>query len=442
MFIKHGERASARTPWRVVLGLTALCSIGAGCGFRSAAASTCGPDTEADFITCMLNLAPVVPVGSDDRKIVYEAPKTIRVLHGNSCVEAPNALQGSSLGFRVQQQASVPSTLADSGTVFLNGWEARYHNGDHHVQGLGTAIVNISEARDTASGQFILNWEAGGVLSDENGDDPYDWCYSYTVVFWSRGGSGFDAVAFARSLPSRQAEGSDPGNDTALRDLYASANNAYGPGVVLPQGFALIWDSDADRHLLQAGFDFGNPTKTLDGGLSWTSRTLFKDNDQRHDYFGAELVQVLSYASPQMVHPETVYKETSGGWVPANNWMSMAPKDSISFCTGVGDPTGEEHYKIEGVPFHYAVPVLKAWELGYLCEDHHVRQIGASIKDFRYERAAGASTGTLYYTLSMLLSDDSGNLDYGSAIVDVFGMNARGVPQAIAADVPLLDAQE
>ena len=51
--------------------------------------------------------------------------------------------------------------------------------------------------------------------------------------------------------------------------------------------------------------------------------------------------------------------------------------------------------------------------------------MGASITDFRYERDASGTSGTLYYTLSMLLSDDSGNLDYGSAVVDVFGMNAR-----------------
>ena len=48
---------------------------------------------------------------------------------------------------------------------------------------------------------------------------------------------------------------SDPDNDTALRDVYGSANNAYGPGVVLPQGFALMWTGNSDRHLLQTGFD-------------------------------------------------------------------------------------------------------------------------------------------------------------------------------------------
>jgi hypothetical protein len=58
------------------------------------------------------HMAPVVPVGSDSRKIVYEAPGLIRVLHGSSCVSAPNALQGSALGFRIQQQESVRASSA------------------------------------------------------------------------------------------------------------------------------------------------------------------------------------------------------------------------------------------------------------------------------------------------------------------------------------------
>jgi hypothetical protein len=71
--------------------------------------------------------------------------------------------------------------------------------------------------------------------------------------------------------------------------------------------------------------------------------------------------------------------------------------------------------------------VLKGWELGYLCTDHHVREIGASITDFRYERELNATTGTLYYTLDVKLTDDEGNLSYGAASVDIFGMNARGL---------------
>jgi len=66
----------------------------------------------------------------------------------------------------------------DEGTVFINGWRLRYAEGDHQVFALSSAIVDI-EKQDGK-----LRWKAGGVLSDRSGDDPYDWCYHYTVLFW------------------------------------------------------------------------------------------------------------------------------------------------------------------------------------------------------------------------------------------------------------------
>ncbi|NJD36506.1 MAG: hypothetical protein FIA96_17060 [Betaproteobacteria bacterium] len=443
-FLPSGTFMGAMSRWlrqcslrELSICVVLLGALMGGCGFTARAYSHCGEPDSPDYITCTINASAIVPVGSDTRKIVYEAPGLIRVVHGTSCVSRPSAwISGDDnlLGFRVQQQESVPLTIADSGTVFLNGWDLRYHNDDHHLQGFGAAIANITEARDPNSGQFVLNWDAGGVLSDENGDDPYDMCYSYTVVFWNRSSIAFDAVALARSLPFRHPSGSDPGNDTALRELPGFSDNAYGQGVVLPQGFAQLWTTDGDHHLLQSGFDLGTPT-VVNNDLSWTSRTLLKDNDQRRDYMGAELVTVLSYESPKMLHPQTVMVESPNGWVPATNEVPLAPQDSSWFCTGIGNPTGEAHYRIDNVPLEYAVPVLRGWELGYLCSDNHVRHMGASITDFHFERADNATSGTLFYTLSLPLSDDSGNLDYARAVVDVFGMNALGAgPHPI--DVP------
>jgi hypothetical protein len=339
-------------------------------------------------------------------------------------VQAPKAQDAGVIGFRIKASDSVPLSLADSGTVFMNGWELRYTKRDHHVQGLGSAIVNVSTTR--SGDDFVLNWEAGGVLTDQNGDDPYQWCYSYTVVFWSRRGTAFDAVASSTGVPVMQNTSSDPGNDSALRSMTGAANNPYGPGVVLPQGFAMIFDGD-DHHLLQVGLDYGQHATVEPGKIQWRSRTVLKDDDARRDYFAGELVSVLSYSSPQSWHPASVLRQTANGWQVVQNEVSLAPQASDSFCSAVGDPTHAQNYKILNVPYEYAVPVLKGWELGYLCTDHHVREIGASITDFRYEREPNAMTGTLYYTLDVKLRDDQGNLNYGGASIDVFGMNARGI---------------
>ena len=389
-----------------------------GCGFSSPVAQTCGPDAAAEgFITCALNMAPLVAAGSDTRQIVYQAPGLLRVLHGQSCVDAPSATDGRQFGFRIAQSELLPAAYADSATVYMNGWHLRYAKEDHHVQGMGSAIVNIRETR-TPDG-LQLQWEAGGVLSDQNGDDPYQWCYNYTILGWTRSSKAFDMVAGQRGVSAVRP--SDPGNSTALHAISGSAQNPYGSGAVLPQGFALLWAGSDDRHLLQAGFDLGAHFPSATGEMAWTSRALFKDNDASHDYYAGELISTLTYRSPEQLHPTQVWQQTPQGWKAQNNAVSLTPEASESFCTVIGDSTREEHYKVD-VPYEYAVPVLAGWELGYGCTDHHVRQIGAQITEFHYERAANGSGGTLFYTLSLALGDDSGNINYGGASIDVLGM--------------------
>jgi hypothetical protein len=406
----------------VVAALIAV--IASGCGFSSPQVSQCGPTNSPNWIQCMLDTAPFRDSDSNARKVVYEAPGLIRVLHGESCVNAPQAAQSEAVGFRIRDTASVPFSIADSGTVFMNGWHLRYKNGDHHLQALGSALVNVTTSR--TADEFVLNWEAGGVVTDDNGDDPYQWCYTYTAVFWSRRGTAFDAVMSHTGLGVLHQTAADPGNDGAVRFLSGSTNNPYGPGVVLPQGFAMLF-SGPDHHLLQVGLDYGQHYTLPGGFIAWDSRTLLKDNDKQRDYYAGELVATLSYSSPQSWHPESVQRKSVYGWESQPNAVGLLPYGSTSFCSGLGDSSRVEEYKIEGVPFEYAVPVLKGWELGYVCTDHHVRELGASIVDWHYERGADAKAGTLYYTLSTKLGDDGDNVSYGRASIDVFGMNARGI---------------
>jgi hypothetical protein len=48
------------------------------------------------------------------------------------------------------------------------------------------------------------------------------------------------------------------------------------------------------------------------------------------------------------------------------------------------------------------------------CEDNHVKAIGTSLSDFSYDKAPGASTGTLHIVVDTVFNDDhwlSGSLD-------------------------------
>ncbi|HKU38523.1 MAG TPA: hypothetical protein VJR89_10260 [Polyangiales bacterium] len=413
----------------------------AGCSFESPVAQSCLGKSDQDFITCALGMAPVVQPASQTRETVYEAPGRIRVLHGSACVDAAHAANSREFGFRIQQSELLPKAYADSATVFMNGWNLRYANGDHHVQGFGSAIVNISESRQ-ADG-LLLQWEAGGVLADQNGDDPYQWCYTYTIVGWMRASTGFDAVVGDRGLSFvRRA---DPGNSTSLHTIDGAARNIYGPGVVLPQGFAMMWDDRGDRHLLQAGFDLGKLYASGSGQMAWTTRTLLKDNAPSNDYYAAELVSTLTYNGPQWYHPAEVSLQTdAGAYEPRRNAVDLTPFAGDTSCTAVGYSTPRvQNYRVD-VPYAYAVPVLSGWELGYVCTDHHVREIGASITDWRFERRPDGTSGTLYYTVELPLNDDSDNVSYNRVAIDVLGMKpmqAGPYPLFGSGDAPQLEAE-
>jgi hypothetical protein len=397
-------------------GLVVLVGLAGGCTFSSPAASCFGGNTSEGFITCALSMAPVVAPSSHTRSIVYEESNRLRVEHGQACVQVEQAASSSQFAFRIQQSETFPAAYADSATIIMNGWKLRYLNSDHHVQGFGSAIVNVREARTDAGLQ--LQWEAGGVIADQNGDDPYEWCYSFTLVGWRRG--GFDAVAFERNLSYIKA--ADPGNVSAVHAIDGLARNVYGAGAVLPQGFAMMWGDQSDRHVLQAGFDMGQHYSSGSGQMSWTARALFKDNAVVNDFYIGQLVSTMSYSAPEQFHPAEVLLETANGWVPQRNKVDLTPFDGDSSCQAVGNSTPSLlSYRVD-VPYTYAVPVLAGWELGYVCTDHHVRQIGAAIVDWRFEPRADGLGGSVYYTIEQALGDDSDNINYARVSVDVLGL--------------------
>ena len=142
--------------------------------------------------------------------------------------------------------------------------------------------------------------------------------------------------ATPEALTFVHSEGSDPGNDTARREL-PGAVQVSDPRAVLPRAFGFVWGSDTDHHLLQAGFDLGTPVPSGDT-ISWTSTTLWKDNSTRRDYYGSAIVSVLSGPSVNMWHPDTVLRRSgsSGSWLPVANTVPLTPKNDAesSPCCG------------------------------------------------------------------------------------------------------------
>jgi len=413
----------------VVIGLAvALASTFMGCGFHSQPGLSLNTPEGVEQV---LNTAPTISLATSNISTVYEAAGRLRVQHGSGCARASRAVStdGNSLGFRIHDMAAVPLDYGDAGTVFLNGWRLEYADDDHHVIGLGSAIYNVTEVRN--GDQFELHRDAGGVLSDFDGDKPYEWCYYYTVVFWKRSSSAFDAVAFNHAGTFVQPTESDVGNNTAVRDLPGAwMNDPYGPRAVLPRGFGLTWVGSGDHNVLQAGFDLGTPVSTGDT-LSWTAQTLLKDDDTRRDYHGAALVSVLSSRSVQQWRPAAVssWSDSLNRWVPYLNNTRLTPMAPEGFgCVG-GDPnTMRTQFSVDNVPFDYAVPVLHGWQLQYPCSDHNVKKIGAWLTEFSYVKAASAATGTLLYTIESTLADNAfffgPNGGEASYNISILGLNA------------------
>jgi hypothetical protein len=404
--------ASVVTGLMMALAATVMACTFMACDFAS-------PDAlkTPEGINKVLNAAPVRPLEEAGRWTVYEVPGKLSVQHGFGCAKADHAATEEYIGFRIRDSAAVPLTFADAGTILLNGWDVEYTNGDHHVTGLGTAIFNITETHTEDA--FALHWEAGGVLSDKDGEDDYKWCYRYTLVFWNQG--AFDAVVPAQTdVATTFVE-----DGTALLDLpgHFPTPPYGGPHAVVPRGFGQTY-VDKDHEVLQVGFDLGPDTPDIVGNeITWTSQTVLKDEDSEDGHEAAAFVTVLSGQSVELWQPPTVQHLIGAQWVEEPTELNLSPEGPSSFCNDTEQFL--EHYMVK-VEFDYAVPVLTGWDLSYECAEHHVERIGVYIVEFDYVKDPNAPTGTLHYTVFSTLRDDNNHGHAARYQVGILGLNGFG----------------
>ena len=276
-------------------------------------------------------------------------------------------------------------TLSTAGyntaTVFLNGWRLRYTSKDHHIVGLSTGIVDIDH------NQNQLRWKAGGILSDEKGDDEFTWCYYYTALLWNSGHL-FDAIPY------------DTDNGAELTFLAPESTNRYieenfsldlHPGALLPRGFGLLRsDFRNDQHLNSFALDYSQNlfyTDAADGGYTvWQFNTRFHDRLGDDPYIATEVVSILEGDSVELLEPD--FDIIPGG-----------PNGSPG--TGYHDVVSQTIVE-ENLPFDYAVPMLTGWDIGLNSNgDSHIKEIGAWIASFTYDK----DTGTLTYTIESAFHD-------------------------------------
>lgn len=364
--------------------------------------------------------------------VVFEDPGKIRLVDGFECTSADGKgiwLEGRSL--------ELPD-YATQATLFLRGWNLKYLGGDHHAKGLATIIYNLRIENQA------LMWDAYGTLHDRNSDDSYEWCYYWTAMAWND--EVIDAVVDHDDAGDLQKKSNSTAsylveeNETALVILPSYIHNPVAfrgkqAVVILPRGFLIHW-SDPDHHLLQLAYNLDHNEPFIENGkqygvlpdpplpgtasfidsgfVSWETHGILKDNRAKRDYGFTEFFSALAGDAVGMVQPP----------------FSIRPKEDAGLFEGcITTPSGlkTEEYVITNVPFDYAIPVLAGWELGYGCEDHHVREIGIRVHDVEYDKPPAASTGTLRYQLSSILTDDSSNGHTFRHKVHILGLNSSGI---------------
>ena len=410
----------ARRAAATVVGLAVVAiNLLQACGFSAGR----GIETPQDVYDILDESQYVEPYASDRWTVVDDAQ--LRVEHGWACAAAEDAASQEYIGLRVGGFTKLPKNF--DGTVFLNGWHLEYQHKDHHVVGLGTSIFNIVQLNDT------LVWNAGGVLSDHNGDDAYRWCYDYTTVAWPRPStSPFGGIVHTPhvdiqaivSNPQAQLMYTVSGRAGGVDEIASSfkvKGKKEGRGVLLA-GFGVSYRDD-DHHVRQIGFDLGK-TRVKRKKIKWLSDVVFKDDHDRAA-LGASIVSVLTGDSVEVFHPASATIE-SGDATPGviANDLQLTPVTQTSGAC-LGDLAARTIEMAVVTPaYTWAMPMLTGWNLGSPCGDNHLRHVGARITDFHYVREAGASTGTLSYTLQTDYGDQDGFPGmFGGAQVDVLGIN-------------------
>jgi hypothetical protein len=203
---------------------------------------------------------------SSNRTPVFEEDGTIIVYRGMGCAESNKPETQEAVV--VEEELNLPR-YAVNATVFLNGWHLRYLHGKHNVAGVGTSIYKI-RLEDGSTGK-ILRWRASGALSDDNFDDPYSWCYTYTVVAWNPVNLALvvdhdDGPCSAKPEETRDANYfADALNQKTTTALSAFPSFIQNPGfassktvAVLPRGFGFLWEyscNPVDHQILQAAYN-------------------------------------------------------------------------------------------------------------------------------------------------------------------------------------------
>ena len=356
------------------------------------------------------------------RKTAFEDDGKFIMVEGSECIQHDKDTESAT----ILSFVDMPNYV-DNGTVILNGWDLRYLHSDHEVRALRADITH-SKLVTGGGGAPILVFEVEGELSDQSGDDAYEFCVHYTGIGYSTDVfdahiegdyNGIDTWALeAKSdsavsmLESIWSEGELKGNDSIAvipRGFDFQFDNAFECELRVPP---CRWDDPADHHLRQVAYSLFQigASPNPGGNPHWVTQTIFKDNNTRTHW-------IKTRAS--LIGGNSIKLHT--------DLLALNPiSGKTNICrNGEDGVVRTETVRINELPYDYAVPMLTGWDLNYECGDQHVQRTGIWIHDINFD----PDFNSLEYKVSSILRDKDGAPGFNATHrVTVLGLNRRPPP--------------
>lgn len=355
------------------------------------------------------------------RKTAFDDGKFI-IVEGSECVQRDDG----SASATILSFIDMPNYV-DSGTVILNGWDLRYLLSDHEVRALRAEITH-SKLVTGGGGAPILVFEAEGQLSDQNGDDAFEFCVHYTGIGYNSSFfdarvegdySGIDTWALqieaegaVSTLESVWSEGTLKGSDSIAvipRGIDFQFDNAFECEFRFPP---CRWEDPSDHHLRQVAYSLfqTGASPNPGGNAHWVTQTIFKDNGIRTHWIKTRAALI------------------GGGSVKLHtDLLALNPKSGkTNICrNGEDGVVRTETVRIDELPYDYAVPMLTGWDLNYECGDQHVQRAGIWLHDINFD----PDFKSLEYKVSSILKDKDGAPSFNATHrVTVLGLNRLPPP--------------
>ncbi|MBA3755802.1 MAG: hypothetical protein H0X02_06030 [Nitrosomonas sp.] len=354
-------------------------------------------------------------------KTVFEDEGRFILIEGSQCIQRDNGAEAAT----ILQWIEMPSYV-DSGTVVLNGWDLRYLHSDREMNSMRVDITHSKLVKN--AGSALLMFEVQGKLDDQNRNDAYEFCVFYT-------GFGYRSVWFDATIES-DYNGIDAStlqnkNQGAVATLENTGNKGTLKGndaiAIIPRGFDFQfddifecelrfppckWADRADYRLLQAAYSLSQTgiSPNPDGSPHWVTQTIFKDNNARTHRIKTRAA--LIRGSSVKLRPD---------------FLALNPRTGkTNTCRKNTDGiVRTQTFRINDLPYDYAVPMLTGWDLSYECENQRVQRAGIWIHDIRFD----PNSSSMEYKVSSILRDQDGAPSFNATHrITVLGLNRMHPP--------------